>query len=70
MPFFRYDGGDSDLVPLYLVNQKALKDENFRVDTISYGLQSMIFRIKKCSFKIRGFFRGFLVNFPHIIREF
>ncbi len=28
---FRYDGGDGDLVPLYLVTQKSPEDENCRV---------------------------------------
>ena len=34
-------------MPLYLVTQKGLEDENFRVGTISYGLQSVIVRIEK-----------------------
>ena len=55
-PCFRYDGGGGDLVPLYLVTQKVLEDEYFRVGTISYGLQSLIVRIEKCSFKILGVF--------------
>jgi hypothetical protein len=33
-PFFRYDGGESGFVRLYLVIQKAPEDENFMVGTI------------------------------------
>ncbi len=68
--FFRYDGGDGDLVPLYLVTQKGSEDENFTVGTISYGLQSVIGKIKKYSFKILGFLRESLEKLPHMIREF
>jgi hypothetical protein len=46
-PCFRYDGDEDGLVPLYLITQKAPEDENFRVDRISYGLQSMIVGIEK-----------------------
>jgi hypothetical protein len=64
---FQYDGGESDLVPLYLITQKAPEDENCRVGTISYGLQSVIARIeKKYSFKAR-FFRGSLENLQFMI---
>ncbi len=42
LPFFRYDGGDGDLVPLYLVTQKGPEDEIFRIGTTAYGLQSVI----------------------------
>ena len=57
-------------MPLYLVTQKGLEDENFRVGTISYGLQSVIVRIEKYSSKILRFFRGSLENLPHMIRAF
>jgi hypothetical protein len=70
LPFFRYDGGDGDLVPLHLVTQTGPEDENFRAGTISYGLQSVIGKIKKCSFKILGFSRESLEKLPHVIREF
>jgi hypothetical protein len=71
VPFFRYDGGDCNLVPLYLVTQKGPEDENFRVGTISYGLQSVVVRIETCIetcwFKILGPFRGSVEGSPEIV---
>ena len=67
MPCFRDDGGDSNLVPLYLVTQKGPEDENFRVDIISYGLGSVVVRIETCWFKILGPFKGSVEGSPVIV---
>jgi len=67
VPFFRYDGGDGNLVSLYLVTQKGLEDENFRVGTISYGLQSVVVKIETCWLKILRRFRSSVEGSPEIV---
>ncbi len=67
VPFFRYDGGDGNLVSLYLVTQKGSEDEHFRVGTISYGLQSVVVRIETFWFKILGPFRESVESSPEIV---